>query len=279
MCKVHNKYKNTAPADSVYIGRGSPWGNPYPVAPHGRDICINMFIAEKSKDPAFIARVKRELKGKDLVCFCKPQACHGDWLLKIANEPAVPAVPKMLITVIGDEQAPKDILDAATDVVAQAMSRGHIVRSGAAKGMDSTVTWAFNRNVANGISQQHPEVYIPWNGFNADSQPQGLKYIVSGLDPAGASLAEKVHPAWGKCSKGARKLLTRDTHQALGRDLKSPSDLILYWCRETAQGAPTGGTAMAVNIGIANNIPCINMLHSNWKQRLITVVTEFNARA
>jgi hypothetical protein len=29
---------------------------------------------------------KKELRGKDLVCFCKPKACHGDILLKIANE-------------------------------------------------------------------------------------------------------------------------------------------------------------------------------------------------
>ena len=27
-----------------------------------------------------------ELKGKDLVCYCKPARCHGDYLLKIANE-------------------------------------------------------------------------------------------------------------------------------------------------------------------------------------------------
>ena len=32
---VHNKYHGTAPADAVYIGRGSPYGNPYIIgAPH-----------------------------------------------------------------------------------------------------------------------------------------------------------------------------------------------------------------------------------------------------
>jgi hypothetical protein len=29
---------------------------------------------------------KRELKGKDLVCYCAPLACHGDVLSRIANE-------------------------------------------------------------------------------------------------------------------------------------------------------------------------------------------------
>jgi hypothetical protein len=27
-----------------------------------------------------------ELRGKDLVCFCAPNACHGDVLVKIVNK-------------------------------------------------------------------------------------------------------------------------------------------------------------------------------------------------
>jgi hypothetical protein len=27
----------------------------------------------------------RELRGKDLVCWCAPDACHGDVLLVLAN--------------------------------------------------------------------------------------------------------------------------------------------------------------------------------------------------
>jgi hypothetical protein len=27
-----------------------------------------------------------ELRGKDLVCWCAPEPCHGDLLLKLANE-------------------------------------------------------------------------------------------------------------------------------------------------------------------------------------------------
>ena len=42
------------------------------------------------KDPAMVAKIKRELKGKRLGCWCKtkknPNApCHGDTLLEIAN--------------------------------------------------------------------------------------------------------------------------------------------------------------------------------------------------
>ena len=37
--------------------------------------------------PDLLAKVRRELRGKDLYCYCKPgQPCHGDVLLRIANE-------------------------------------------------------------------------------------------------------------------------------------------------------------------------------------------------
>ena len=31
--------------------------------------------------------IRRELRGKDLVCFCAPKPCHADVLLEIANDP------------------------------------------------------------------------------------------------------------------------------------------------------------------------------------------------
>lgn len=35
--------------------------------------------------PELILAAKRELAGKDLVCFCAPKGCHGDVLLEVAN--------------------------------------------------------------------------------------------------------------------------------------------------------------------------------------------------
>lgn len=79
--KVHNKYHNIAPSDAVYIGRGSPWGNPYQIGVHGdRAKVIDLY--KKFVLPSLDVSA---LKGKDLVCFCKPQACHGDLLLEKAN--------------------------------------------------------------------------------------------------------------------------------------------------------------------------------------------------
>ena len=84
MPQVHNKRAGTAPADAVYIGRPGPWGNPFVIGKDGdRDQ-----VVQKYRDCltlAMIAKAKRMLRGKDLVCWCAPAACHGDVLLEIAN--------------------------------------------------------------------------------------------------------------------------------------------------------------------------------------------------
>lgn len=85
--KVFNKHHKNAPIDAIYIGRGSPWGNPFVIGVHGnRDQVIQQYHALVHSDPANLATIKRELKGKHLVCFCAPKPCHGDVLLRIANE-------------------------------------------------------------------------------------------------------------------------------------------------------------------------------------------------
>ena len=84
---VHNKYKNTAPAGAIYIGRGSPWGNPFVIGKDGgRDEVCDKYEAMLATNPDLTASVKKELRGKHLVCFCKPQRCHGDTLARVANE-------------------------------------------------------------------------------------------------------------------------------------------------------------------------------------------------
>lgn len=72
--RVHNKHHQTAPAGSVYIGRGSPWGNPFVIGIHGnRDEVCDRFEAE-----ILPTLDLSPLKGKHLVCYCKPRRCHGD---------------------------------------------------------------------------------------------------------------------------------------------------------------------------------------------------------
>jgi hypothetical protein len=86
MPAVHNKYKSTAPANAVYIGRPTKWGNPFVIGPDG----TRQEVVQKYKDyilsnQSLLSQVQ-ELRGKDLICFCAPQQCHGDVLIELANQ-------------------------------------------------------------------------------------------------------------------------------------------------------------------------------------------------
>lgn len=84
---IHNRHHKTATADTVYIGRGSKWGNPFPItATDDRPTVITKFEQWLKAQPELMAAVKAELVGKDLECFCAPQACHGDVLAAVAAE-------------------------------------------------------------------------------------------------------------------------------------------------------------------------------------------------
>ncbi len=95
------------PENTVYVGRGSAWGNPYKiggqVANHfgttfpindaaGAVNCYkNMFLSSFAGilaggtlgDEVDLS----ELRGKNLACWCKlDQPCHADVLLELANK-------------------------------------------------------------------------------------------------------------------------------------------------------------------------------------------------
>ena len=87
---VHNKHHNTAPVGSIYIGRGSKWGNPFVIGKHGdRADVIRLYKEALDGDIArghLSAEEMATLHEKDLVCYCSPAKCHGDVLLKYAKD-------------------------------------------------------------------------------------------------------------------------------------------------------------------------------------------------
>jgi hypothetical protein len=71
----------------ISIERPSCWGNPYIMGVHGsREEVIALYEHDVRADPAFMLKIKRELRGKRLGCCCKPKACHGDILAAIADK-------------------------------------------------------------------------------------------------------------------------------------------------------------------------------------------------
>lgn len=98
------------PANTVKVDRTTKWGNPFVKHSDGYKMDNGLAVAlfrkllkeacawfpkpqpwPKGKipagDPTTVEDVKRELRGKNLACWCKPGApCHADVLLEIANK-------------------------------------------------------------------------------------------------------------------------------------------------------------------------------------------------
>jgi len=70
----------------VYIGRPSKWGNPFAVGIDGtRQEVIDKYERYIRNKPELLNDLK-ELKGKVLGCWCAPQPCHGNVLIKLIEE-------------------------------------------------------------------------------------------------------------------------------------------------------------------------------------------------
>ena len=76
--KVLNKHRDVTPLGSCYIGRGSPYGNPFVIGRDGdRDAVCDRF--ERGILPSLDVE---PLRGHDLVCFCAPLRCHGHSIMR-----------------------------------------------------------------------------------------------------------------------------------------------------------------------------------------------------
>jgi hypothetical protein len=83
MAEVVNIRKS---AYDVLIARPSKWGNPFIVGRDGsREQVIRMYDVHVRRRPDLLAALP-ELVGKRLGCYCKPEACHGDVLIRLLKE-------------------------------------------------------------------------------------------------------------------------------------------------------------------------------------------------
>jgi hypothetical protein len=88
------------PANTVKVDRTTPFGNPFKTGEKFFDYVIGsvqvvrnnrhavaLFRQHLIMFPNLRARIKRELRGKNLACWCEPGApCHADVLMKVANQ-------------------------------------------------------------------------------------------------------------------------------------------------------------------------------------------------
>lgn len=169
-------------------------------------------------------------------------------------------------TGIGSRETPTHILNRMTKLGSWFSELDWVLRSGGADGADR----AFERGVRLG---KQCDIYIPWEGFAKHS---ANPMIATNFDTYknAEEIASTIHPAWDKCSKGAKALHTRNVYQVLGHDLKTPSKFVVFYAKETKSGEVSGGTRTAVELARQNDIPCVNMLHEDWMDKLKQVWKE-----
>ena len=142
---------------------------------------------------------------------------------------------------IGSRETPSTILALMTRIAHRLRLRGYILRSGGADGADS----AFEAGAGTA-----KEIYLPWRGFNGNRSP------LHSPSPAAMQMAAQFHPAWERCSPGARKLHARNCYQMLGTDLRTPVDFVVCW---TPGATGSGGTGQALRIARAHDIPVFDL--------------------
>ena len=83
-----HKIGNAPGLPIVYVSRPSKWGNPYRIGADGnRDQVLKKYREYLAATPSLVEDAKKELRGKNLACWCKPsEDCHADILLEIANK-------------------------------------------------------------------------------------------------------------------------------------------------------------------------------------------------
>lgn len=136
---------------------------------------------------------------------------------------------------IGSRTTPLIFQDLFRKVAEYLEKEGWTLRSGGADGADL----AFESGVVS-----NKVILIPWKGFNECWH--GI------VPPYNEELANRFHPRFYSLSQGAKKLMSRNSYQILGDDLKTPVSFVLCW---TENGEGKGGTGQALRIARTYKIP------------------------
>ncbi len=146
---------------------------------------------------------------------------------------------------IGARATPTGVLANMTKMAGWLARTGWHLSSGGADGADS----AF----AAGAPAERRTIWLPWRGYNGHRGPDCRVLSAAELE-ACMEIAAPLHPAWERCSPGARKLHARNVAILLMGE--RPVDVCIAW---SERGAAVGGTGMGIRIAEARGIPVLNL--------------------
>lgn len=145
---------------------------------------------------------------------------------------------------IGSRQTPPEVLALMVKIAARLRGEGFVLRTGHAPGADQ----AFEIGAADAA-----EIYLPWANFEKAAHLHPMAHVQTRPTSAAYEIAKEFHPNWGVMGNGARSLHARNSHQILGRDLKTPTKFVVCW------HMGRGGTQQAIRIADHHDIPVFNL--------------------
>jgi hypothetical protein len=258
----------TLPPNSVYVGRGTFFGNPYTIDVDGNRAQVIAQYHEdvktklENEDPVLITALRGLTQATDLVCSCAPKPCHAEsiaWGWRQLHKHGLPQrPPSKTYAGIGSRRTPPDVIRLMQRIAARLEKRGYTLRSGAADGADA----AFESGV-----KEKKEIYLPFKGF------KGSTSELYNPSEQAMEIAKLLHPAWGALSDTVRKLQARNGHQVLGLDLKTPVEFVVCWTpngeeTEAERTKDTGGTGQAISLASRWRIPVFNLQRQDALDRL-----------
>lgn len=183
---------------------------------------------------------------------------------------------KLFYAGIGSRETPSEICWIMHNMALFLYERDWSLRSGGADGADAA--FEDGVDVAKQTLSRAPTntpakvIYLPWRGYNNNSsQMYPENYPLQKYE---SDIAERIHPAWNRCSRGAKLLHTRNMRIMFGHPGNyEPVKFVIAW---TKDGALTGGTAQALRLAEAYNIPVFNLGLPKSSKEMYALFQEFS---
>lgn len=157
----------------------------------------------------------------------------------------------MIYTGIGSRKTPSPILNIMTEIGMEFASLGHVLRSGGADGADKAFEEGCN------FYDGNMEIYLPVQERPSQITESALKLAEE------VWLTREVDQPWINLHPYTKLIMARNCLQVLGRDLNTPTDLIICW---TTEAKIVGGTGQALALAKMINedltdraIPVLNL--------------------
>jgi hypothetical protein len=187
----------------------------------------------------------------------------------------------IFFTGVGSRETPPAVLANMRSLGRDFAKHGWILRSGAADGADQAfeegalsvhctfhdchlygVCYADAHGQPARCDSGRTEIYLPWPKFNGHKS--SLHLVHGDSHGKAAEIAASCHPRWTYLKQPVRNLHMRNVYQVLGKDLNTPSTLLVCWtpdgCESKAERTEfTGGTGTAIEVAWNYKVPIFNL--------------------